>query len=318
MSGLEEKPKSSRTLRQYELLVEAVRIADDTSSNSVMTQPLHELGKERWSVEWRSIDQDLADLMDQDYLFFERTGTGIGNFHLKQSGRDAAEEFEALRSNKRKRAVAIRHLMLEWLHDEYLDGNESPVIDGFLESQHGSFYGSPFTEAEMSRTSYWLRDEGYINGDGSLGGPIARPSLTAKGVKTAEHGTLLSAPAESGAGNVNNNYNLHVTNSHGFNLAAGSPGAVQSNTLTVPQTDEAKKVAEAFRAMMPMFGLSAEVERQGIGIRDELEGALMQPEPDNSRVKKLISKAVEVATLGTTSGVVEAFIGLAEKFMGSI
>lgn len=254
--------------------------------------------------------------MDQGCIFFERSHAGIEDFQLEQVGRDAAEEFEALRNNKRKRAAAIRDLMLEWLHDEYMDGNNSPVIDGFLESRHGSFYGLPFTEDEMTHTSYWLRDEGYINGDSSFGGPIARPSLTTKGVKAVEHGTSVSAPADSGVGNVNNNYNVHVSNSHDFNLAAGSPGAVQSNTLTVAQAEEAKKVAEAFRAMMPMFGLSTDDEHQGIEIRDELEGELVQPDPNSGKIKALIGKAVEVAALGTTSGVVEAFIGLAEKFPG--
>lgn len=71
------------------------------------------------------------------------------------------------------------------------------------------------------------------------------------------------------------------------------------------------------RIRMPMFGLSSDQERQGMETRDELEGELIRPEPDSGRIKKLVGKAVEVAALGTTSGVVEAFIGLTEKFMGS-
>ncbi|WP_372700099.1 hypothetical protein [Arthrobacter sp. JSM 101049] len=49
-----------------------------------------------------------------------------------------------------------------------------------------------------------------------------------------------------------------------------------------------------------------------------LEGELIRSEPDSGKIKKLIGKAVEVAALGTTSGVVEAFVGLAKKVMGSI
>ncbi|MGJ9404053.1 hypothetical protein [Arthrobacter sp. KK5.5] len=317
MSDLEAKLKSSRTLRQYDLLADAVRIADAQRSESVMMEPLYGFGQDRWGVNENAIDQDITHLMQLDYLFFERSAVGIGDFHLKQAGRDAAEEFEALRLNPRKRAMVIPDLMLRWLYGEYLNGNESPVIDGFLKSPHGNFYGSPFTEAELTRASYRLLEDGYISGTGSHGGPVIRPSLRAKGIKVAEQDGSVSAPAASAVGNVHN-YHVSVSNSQGINVAAGSSGATQSNTLTANQTDEAKKVAEAFRAMMPMFGLSSDQERQGMEVRDELEGEIIRPEPDSGRIKKLVGKAVEVAALGTTSGVVEAFIGLTEKFMETI
>lgn len=317
MAELEAKLKSPRILRQYELLAEAVRIADETGRDSVMMGPLHAFGKEHWDVDWRSVDQDFTELMSLDYLFFERSVAGIGDFHLKQAGRDAAEEFKLLRSNKRKRATAILDLLLEWLHDEYLEGNESPTISNFLKSPKGGFYGIPFTDGELNRASYRLRDEGYVTGMGAMGGSVVRPSLTAKGIRAVEHGNSVSAPATHGAANVYM-YNFDIRNSHGINLAAGSPGANQSNTLTATQTDDAKKVAEAFRAMMPLFGLSTAKEQQGIEVRDAIEGELVRSEPDGSKIKALVLKAIEVAALGTTGGAVEAFIGLAERFVASI
>lgn len=294
------------------MLLTAVTWARSDGKTYAYTSLLHELGSERWGMEQRAVDEDISALMDSGYLFFERSVAGIGDFHLKQAGFDAAGEFERLRSNPRKRAIALRDLLLGWIYEETLRGVRSPVLNKFLDSGI-DYYGSSFTERELYDASRHLRDEDYITGMAAHGAGVIRPQITLKGRYAVEQERSVSAPQSSAV-----SYTVNANNSRGFNMMVDSVGSSQSNTIIEINVDEARKVAEAFRSMIPIFGLPEEQLSEARSTSDELDIVLESDQPEPNKVRQLVNKATEVAALGTTSGVVQAFVEMARSFLESI
>jgi hypothetical protein len=103
---------------------------------------------------------------------------------------------------------------------------------------------------------------------------------------------------------VNNNFNIR--DSHSMNFALNSPGAVQSNTLTAAQVDEARKVATAFRQMLPILGVPEDSHDEAVQVIADLEEEASAPEPKQSRIKNLLFKSLELIALGTAGGAADA------------
>ena len=102
---------------------------------------------------------DFESLQQREWLWFERSVAGIDEVVLTQTGLDVIEEFEELGSSPQKRAMAARDHMLRWLYDCYREGNPSPVIDRFFDSEFVNFYGAAFIEADIERAGDWLHSK---------------------------------------------------------------------------------------------------------------------------------------------------------------
>ncbi len=55
------------------------------------------------------------------------------------------------------------------------------MIDGFLTSPYGLWYGEPFCQDEIPDATYWLGNQGYIRGITGSGQGYVRPSIAEKG-----------------------------------------------------------------------------------------------------------------------------------------
>ena len=84
------------------------------------------------------------------------------------------------------------------------------------------------------------------------------------------------------------------------------PGALQSNTLTAAQVDEARKVATAFRHMLPILGVPEDSHDEAVQVIADLEEEASAPEPKQSRIKNLLFKSLELIALGTAGGSADA------------
>jgi len=192
--------------------------------------------------------QEAAERLDDRYLLFvERGLAGIDGGMLTPRGVTFVENMRESRSSRAARSVALRDGILAWLYD--LGYGKSPTLNTFLQSKYSRFYGEMYTAAELNSASRRMRDDGQINGQGSHGAGIMRPSITSKGMQMVERGESVSDagtpdPAQSVTLNVYGN---------GSNLAFNSTGVTQTNSVSSEAVRSAQETVAAVRAVIDLL-----------------------------------------------------------------
>lgn len=311
MFDFEDELRSPLTLRRLQLLLEVRRHARESRHNSADVLHLQHEARCAAVDGDRFLYTDLEALLDRGWIFYEKASGPVSDVTITRLGMDVTEEFEHFRSDPRKRAQAARSSVLQWLYDEYLMGTSSPNISGFFNSKYGTFYGSVFSEGEITQATRHLRDQQLIQGKAAMGGPIVRPQIAPHGIETIEHEDKPAALIASERASVTyiNNFN----NDGPVNLANNSPGAQQSITLTNTQINDARMATSAFSQTLPVLNIPEERQAEAKQVIADLEEETAAPTPQPGKLKSLLNKVIELAVLGTAEGAVGAVVSLAEK-----
>lgn len=199
------------------LLLGIVRDVDDQGTAAgaqIVERATNDLG---WPV--GAIRDRLRELANSGYLTLdERLAGMIAGARMLSAGWGALQEFESERSSLPKRRQRLRDVYLTWLYTELEEKDGSPTPDAFLATAP-MYYGLPYTTQDLEKVGEWLRDNGFIRGEGAwqYAGPL-RPTLTEKGRFTVESGRSANDPAPTvasttfstivhGSANVNNGGN---------------------------------------------------------------------------------------------------------------
>lgn len=309
MVDFESELSAPWVLRQFERLVVIRDLANENRHRSADVNGIRVDGVRRgWG---RFIDGDLEALLDRGWIFYEKAAGRVTDVTITSQGVDVVEDFEAFRSDRRRRAQAARSSILQWLYDEYLQGKTSPNISGFSTSKYGTFYGTEFTEGEISQATQYLREEQLIQGKAAMGGPIVRPQISTRGIQMIEHEGKSAAATASERASVTHNYTIH--NSGQMNLAAGSENVSQSMTLTRAQINDARMAGTAFSQTLPILGIPEDRQAEAKQVIADLEEESAAAAPQPGKLKGLLNKVIELAVLGTAEGAVGAVVSLAEK-----
>jgi predicted transcriptional regulator len=312
MVNYEAELKSPSALRQFLLLLNIKQFADYNRHRSADVTGLYEEA-EKFGLDWRAFDSDLEMLLDKGWIFYEKTSGKTRDVTITQQGVDAADDFRSFMTDPRKRNIAARDAVLQWLYDEHLHGRSSPNIARFTISKYGKFYGDDFTENETAQATRILRERELIRGTAVMGGSVIRPDITALGIQKIEDEDMPPAVAASERSPV-----IHINNSGSMNLTTGGKNVSQAITLTSNQVDDVRKVATALRDMLPILGIPAERQAEVVEVATELEQETNDPAPAPGRMKSLLSRMMELLALGTAEGAVEALNGLAEKALENL
>lgn len=312
MVNYEAELRSPSVLRQFLLLLNIKQFADHNRHRSADITGLYEEA-EKFGLDWRTFDSDLETLLDKQWIFYEKASGRTNDVTITQQGVDAADEFGSFMTDPRKRNIAARDAVLQWLYDEHLHGRSSPNIARFTISKYGKFYGDDFTETEISQATRFLRERQFLRGKAAMGGAVIRPEITALGIQKIEDQETPPAVAASERSHV---FNIH--NSGSMNLTTGGNNVSQSITLTSNQVDDVRKVATALREMLPILGIPVERQAEVVEVATELEQETNGPAPAPGRLKSLLNRMMEVLALGTAEGAVEALNGLAEKALENL
>jgi hypothetical protein len=302
MVDLEVAAKSPSKLRQLHLLGEIFRLSEGWKRRQIPTAGLYNEGQ-GWGIDVSALGSDFTALMAAGWLYFEASAAGVDEILITQDGIDVALEYQAKRSNPRQRASALKTALLNWLYDRHLAGEDPKDFLSFKADPMGSYLGLAYSDDEITRTAKWLKDKGYIQAWTPITGKVMSPRITTSGINILELTESAGSTAKP-EGMTVNNYSFE--NSHSINLAVGSPGAVQSNSLTTEQVDEAHKVATAFRQMLPILGVPDEKQSEAQQVIAELEEETSSPEPKQSRIKNLLFKSLELIALGAAGGAADA------------
>ncbi|MET3977402.1 hypothetical protein [Cellulosimicrobium sp. 4261] len=219
----------TRQLRVLEFLYDA---PGRSSSQETPIEPLNgELGAEQ-------VQDALQALVDTGLVASWASIAGLNGGILLPAGEDLVERVRRVRSSTVERNKAVRNALLHWIYDQGLGAH--PTLDRFLDSEHNQFHGQPFSKSELHQASRWLRENGHIDGQGSWGGGIPRPSITAKGAQVVESGSDVNSP---NAAPVQQTFNTQF-NGPVSNAAVGSNNVNQTATTVDPQA-----VAAATKAL---------------------------------------------------------------------
>jgi hypothetical protein len=188
--------------------------------------------------------------------------------------------------NKTERLWNLRDGVLAWLYELRVDGRT------ITQAKPGDFMtatawsDTEVTSDELNDTVAWLKNEGYVDGQGTWQGPILRPHLTTYGEKYAASGK--SVRDLPGVAEVNSPY-LHIEGSSGVAVAFHSPGATQ--TVNVQQkVEQAQALAEAIeRALSAVTDEKVRADAEELVTEIRAESKSEEPKP--GRLKELATKA---------------------------
>lgn len=303
MVDLEVAAKSLSKLRQLHLLGEIYRLSEGWNRRHIPTAGLYNEGQD-WGIDVSALRSDFTELMAAGWLYFEASAAGVDEILITQEGINVALEYQAKRSDPRQRASALKTALLNWLYDQYLAGEDPQDFVTFKADPVGSYLGLAYSNDEITRTAKWLKDKRYIQAWTPINGKVMSPRITASGIHVVELTESAGSAAKPEGMIVNNNFNIR--DSHSMNFALNSPGAVQTNALTAEQVDEARKVATAFRQMLPILGVPEDSHDEAVQVIAELEEEVSGPEPKRSRIKNLLFKSLELIAVGTAGGAADA------------
>ncbi len=219
-----------------------------------------------------------------------------------------ASQWLTSRGSKRERATACRDAVLEWLYEE---GDHPSDVSPFLEDPRAVLFGEPFTHDEAIAAMEHLVEVGLVQGSSvAWGGSVLRPFLTADGRTCAEQYDCrvsdwlrrhTSAP------------NITVSQSHGVNIATGSPGAQQSITITTDARRLMVTTADALEATLPVLGLDDVDVTRAREIVGRLRAEAERHEDDPKRLHGLLEDVRTVAIAGSGSAAGVGIIALAQQ-----
>lgn len=233
---------------------------------------------------WASAeDQGWVETIHPDKSRPRRLGERVPDPRPKPTGAGhrQIDQVKRLRGNNVARGAACRQAILLWL---YNDGRCAAGTDEFTQTAC-QFYGTPFTEDEVSDAITYLLDRGLIQGIKAWGPVLARPALTPDGIECVENhdGDVRAflAPHQSGHATFNQNFNAPVT---------GQVAQGQTVNQTQHQGVDADALAEIFKAM-----LDARSDINDPDDRDDVEHAIRDlhaavDEGDPAEVKKRVGR----------------------------
>ncbi|TNM69149.1 hypothetical protein FHN55_05030 [Streptomyces sp. NP160] len=240
---------------------------------------------------------------------------------LTQRGIDFIDELRSRRGDIVGRRRAARDAVLRWLYDSNARGDSHPIISWIHQTGYGYYYGLGFSQQEIEDATRWLAEKGFLRGQGSWGGGIPRPSITAAGEDVVESKRSVNDVSPSLPGDdvpspsTVTNYNITGGN---INIADHSPGAQQSISISTETRQQVLGVAQALDDARGILGLDSAQTQVAAQVSADLRAEASAPQPDRGRLRELLAKVSEVAVSGTGTAIGSAVVALAEQAIAAI
>jgi hypothetical protein len=274
--------------------------------------PLFE-GKDQ--AEQQMVAAELDYLADRGWLRLQKALAWEGwSATTLPAGVEFIEAIRAKRGSATGRRQAARDALLQWAYEENVQDRE-PSVGDIFQTLYAVYYGIHFTAQEMDAATTWLQEKGLIVGVASFGpGGLHRIRVTPAGEDIAERGFSVNAvmaptPATDSPVTIN------VHNSTGVNVAANSPGATQTATVTMTADNRAAvlKLADAVEQYLPHLGLAAPQVVEAQATARDLRDMAQADTADRTRLSRLIDAVKGVAIGGTGGALGDGLVALAQQ-----
>ncbi|MEP7763050.1 hypothetical protein [Sanguibacter sp. 25GB23B1] len=304
MSDLLQPMLSTPSLRALRVLEYVYDSPERSASRETSTRALEDdLGRD-------GVQNAIRDLVEGRLVNSERSLAGFSGAYITSAGEDVVERVRRARDSAARRNGALRDGLLSWIYSQGID--RPTYLDRFLESEHNQFHGAPFQKRELQSASRWLREKGYIRGEGSNGAGIPRPQITAEGIEIVEHDASVN---DSSRSVPHQTFNTEIHGSSG-NFALGSRDVNQSNSVT---SGAAEAVAQTLAAVRQVLDV---LVAQGAD-RGELERELDAAEAtdvnaDPGLVRDILTRIRGVFASGTAGAIGGALVAPIEQALAQL
>lgn len=257
----------------------------------------------------------LMDLLAEEGLALPCDGMvpASSSARLTPAGLAAASRSVSATQTKKDARAASRDALLDWLYEV----EDQPAdVSPFLADVRARYFARRFTEAEVNEALDFLEEHGLAKGiSAAWGGSLLRPEITADGKVCVERydgnvGAWLSRAAPGPT--------FSISHSQGVNIAADSPGANQTITISTDARRLMVQTADALLAMLPVLGLDADDAERARQVAQRLQGEAEQDEDDPSRVRELLKELRTVAVAGSGSAAGVGLVALAQQIAQAV
>lgn len=236
----------------------------------------------------------------------------ISPLRLEADGIAYVERIRRARNSKVERNRAARTALLNWMF-ETADG--LPTNSSLFLEADVNFYGTQFTEGDLTAAADFLTENGMVRGTHQANGVLVHATLTATGIQCVEdhEGDLRAYEEARRLGGV--------SNTQVFQGSFSGQNAQGTDIVQVQQAgvdaDELLTILAAIRATVA--GLPDDDEREDIEIAiDDLERDATADQPDATVVRKRLGLLRRLSTRAAESGATALGTGAGTELLTQI
>lgn len=134
--------------------------------------------------------------------------------------------------NQFDRLWRTRDAVLAWLGSEIASGRRDANASADIVMNATAWSEAPLSEQEVNDATVWLKNDGFIRGQGTWGHGVIRMSLEAKGERYLSEGRSVRDEQTQAPYVVNSHNTITVTGNQGSAVAVDSAYAQQAVTNT--------------------------------------------------------------------------------------
>lgn len=208
---------------------------------------------------------------------------------MTDAGKAEESRRAAVRSNPRRRNIACREALLDWLYG----AEHMPVTKDFVGDVRAHFHGDPLSELEVSAAARYLKDDGRIKGieTAQSDGPI-RIEINSRGREIVErHDGRLFKASEPQSVHYGNTFHAPVGQvAQGWNFT-------QVQNVGLDPAELARAIAAVREAIAGLQTDEREAANRALdGIEDEVKEGLPDTGPVRRRLK-ILERITEAASV---------------------
>lgn len=195
--------------------------------------------------------------------------------------------YRSQRNNVVERERNCEAALVAWLYEQRSQGQDNPAAKEFLQNWRSTFWGEPYTEADVIRATGYLRDRGFITGPAAWGHGVYRPCLTGAGVQYARVGHEPSRAATAGT-SYTANFNGPIS---------GMVGVGEHVEQTQHQGIDAARLLSILQPMQDVLDDLDDDDRDDIELQiGALEAEATKQNPDADAVRRRVTRLHKIAT----------------------
>jgi hypothetical protein len=212
------------------------------------------------------------------------------------------------------RMWAVRDAVLRWLYISAAQGNRQPTLNLEAIQEVSGWAAEPLELHEVDAATNFLKEEGYIDGQGAWGRGIFRPVITSYGERKAEEGSSVRPGPPRPANPTGHTYNT-VNNYGTGNFNVGGQVDSQQQIWSQVNVEPIVKVADALDQLAELQSEGADRAQQ---LANELRNEVEKEEPATNKLKTLLASVIGAVTVAAGTEIGEQVTQLAVSAIQSL
>ncbi|MFB6876400.1 hypothetical protein [Streptomyces sp. NPDC056323] len=241
------------------------------------------------------------------------TGARGRRVSLAPAGVAELQGIRARRSNRLKRNVHVRNVILQWLYEREVEPVRS--LTEMINDPEVHFHWEGLTRDEVRRAFVYLSEESMVRGRIAVGGDVLVPRLTARGIECVESGANVTdfVSRQKSGGNI---YHTYLPNAQGV-IVGEQQNFTQNNNAGVDPS-EFVRLAGYLGQVSATLGLEDSERVELEQAAQDLHAAATSESPEPSSLRTLTTRVLDglANAAGTVAG--QMALQMGQSALGSL